>query len=172
MSLEVTTNKNMLPQFGMSFTLRRTPNVSFYCQQANIPGVNLGVVEIPTPFNKFPLAGDTVTFNEFTMTFIISEDFENYLEVYNWLRSLGFPEKFEEYQRLSGASSGSAEGLYSDGSLIIMNSAMNPNFEITYSNMLPITLSDITFDTTQADLEYLTCTASFRYQDFKIRKIT
>ena len=36
-------NRNFLSPTGFKFTLTRTPKVAFFCNQANIPDITLGV---------------------------------------------------------------------------------------------------------------------------------
>lgn len=168
----VTDNKNFLSPVGMAFTLQRALNCKFTCQQANLPSISGNPVNIPTPFVTMPMGYDTITFNEFTMTFIVNEDLDNYLELQSWMFGIGFPESYEQHKGIASATPGSGTGIVSDGTLLIMNSAMKPNFEVTYKNMMPISLSDLQLDVTQEGIEYLVCTASFRYETFEIRKTT
>ena len=168
----VTTNKNFLSPVGMVFTLQRALNCKFTCQQANLPSISGSPVNIPSPFVQIPFGYDTLTFNEFTMTFIVNEDLDNYLELQKWMFSIGFPNSFEQHKAIANQPPGSDSGLVSDGTLLILNSAMKPNFEVNYKNMFPISLSDLQLDTTQSDIEYLTCSASFRYETFDIIKST
>ena len=48
----------------------------------------LGTPTQPTPFKPIPLDGN-LTYNNFTITFLVDENLENYLELHNWMRALG-----------------------------------------------------------------------------------
>lgn len=167
----LTTNKNYLSPVGMNFVLQRAPNTKFTCQQGNIPGLSLGVAEIGTPYTVIPLTGDRLLYNEFSITFLVNEDLDNYLEMVDWMTGIGFPESRGQYAKLDKEPPMSDSGVYSDGTLLVSNSDMNPNFEVVYRNMFPISLSDLQMDVTQSDIEYLVCTASFRYESFKINRL-
>jgi hypothetical protein len=84
------TNDYLRPN-AFRFSIKDLPGVSFTCQSANIPDLQLGFATQPTPFTDVPLVGDKLNFGEFTVRFLISEDMSNYLEMYRWLVALGFP---------------------------------------------------------------------------------
>ena len=41
-------NRNFLSPVGFKFSLKRAPGVAFFCNQANIPSLDLGIAEQPT----------------------------------------------------------------------------------------------------------------------------
>lgn len=166
--MTLTTNKNLLSGSGLRFTLQRAPNLVYFCQSANIPGVSISRIDVPNQLSPTPFAGDSVTFSELSLTFAVSENLDNFKEIFDWIIGLGFPNTTEEYKNLvlSGQTTGS--GLYSDGTLTILNSALSGSIDITFRDMFPLTLSDITLETTKTDIEYMTCTASFAYHSYKI----
>ena len=92
----------------------------------------------------------------------------NYLEVYNWLIGITFPQKFDQSKTIKE----SKEGLISDISILILNSNKNPSINITYKNCFPISLSEITLDTTSSDLIYPEATVTFQYDYYEIEQVT
>jgi hypothetical protein len=42
------------------------------------------------------LPGDKLIFGDLTLRFLVDEDLENYLEIQNWMRGLGYPESLQE----------------------------------------------------------------------------
>ena len=96
----------------------------------------------------------------------------NYLEIYSWLREVGFPDNFAQYGSIAGQSITSGEGVYSDITLIILSSAMNPNIEFTFFDCFPVDLSELTFDSTSADVDYLTATVTFANRRFDVKALT
>tara|TARA_R100000988_G_scaffold66031_1_gene33553 strand:- start:399 stop:731 length:333 start_codon:yes stop_codon:yes gene_type:complete len=95
----------------------------------------------------------------------------NYIELYDWLLQLHFPEDFAQakniYQKQNNVDF-LADGPYSDATLTILNSAMNPNKEVIFEDCYPIALSDLQFSTTAASVDYIECQATFRYRMFRI----
>ena len=51
------------------FILNQIPKVQFFVQTANIPGISLGELVIPTPYKDIPYVGDKVTFENLTIQF-------------------------------------------------------------------------------------------------------
>ena len=89
-------NKNFLNPTGFKFILNRAPKVTFFSNQANIPGLNLGTAEQATYLTDIPQPGDKLQFQDLNLRFLVDEDLENYLEIQHWLRGLGFPDSLKE----------------------------------------------------------------------------
>jgi hypothetical protein len=169
-AVNVPANKNFLSPLGFKFTLSRAPNLSFNVQEARIPGLQLSQTETPTPFINIPNASH-ITYNPLTVSFRVGEDMDDYLEIYNWMVGLGAPESFAQYKALKDAEPGSVQTVYSDISLLIMNSSMRPNIKVTFYDAFPISLGDLDFNTTDTDVNYIQCTAEFEYLKYNIELI-
>ena len=91
----------------------------------------------------------------------------NYIEVYNWMKGLTFPNEFNQYKNLKGGE----YGLLTDISIVIMNSHKNPNINILFEDCFPVSLSDVTLDTTQTDVIYPQATVTFTFKDFTITQL-
>lgn len=165
------TNNNFLSPLGFKFIIKKTPNVNYFVQSVVMPAITLNIAEVPNPFIRFPLPGTNLTFGQFDVTFKIDEDMENYLEIYNWLIGLGFPDEFQQYANLAANEPGTGQGLYSDCALIVLSSAMNPNMEITFNDCFPVSLTAATFVSTDPDVNYLEATASFACKKFTVTKL-
>ena len=48
---------------------------------------------------------------------------------------------------------------------------MNPNLEVTFKDLYPVSLGDVQFDLSQTDVEYITATADFRFRSFDVNII-
>lgn len=164
-------NKNFLSPLNFQFQLKRAPHVNFFIQRIRMPSIAIADIEIPTMFNYIQAAGNKLKYGELDISFKIDEDFRNYLEIHNWIRALGFPESFDEYNAISKNNNVSGEGIVSDISLIVLNSAKRPNFEVTFRDAFPVSLSDVDFDTTDEDVKYVTASTSFKYTLYDIKKI-
>ena len=77
------------------------PNVTYTCQSANLPALNLGAAMQQTPFVDIPHPGDKVFFGEFIIQFLINEDMSNYKELYDWIASIGVPSGGDQYGSLT-----------------------------------------------------------------------
>lgn len=169
-------NLNYLSPLSFRLVLDRTPKVNYFLTGAEVPSVNLGEFDEETPLAQLPYPGDKLRYDPLTINFNVDEDIRNYVEVYDWLKGLGFPEDFQQYRNLRDdptrtTNFGQDSNIYSDGSLILMTSAQNPNLNIRFKNMFPISLSAITLNTTDGDVNYVQATASFRYSTYSIELI-
>ena len=121
------------------------------------------------PFTKIPYAGDHLNFGPLAIEYKIDEDFANYFEIYNWLEGLGFPETYAQYAKLDTESNKLiGEGLRSDISLMILNAVKETNLEIVFHDALPTSISSLVFNTTDPDVDYLSCMVTFDYTFYKI----
>jgi len=162
---------NMLSPLNFKFTLKRAPNLNFFVQKINIPGISLPKVDTSNPLIKIPLSGDHLEYDELDVTFKVDENLQNYLEVHNWVRSLGKP-SFEEYANLSKKAIYTGEGLKSDIVVTILTSQKNPNYEFVFKDAFPISVSSISFESTDESVNYIEATARFVYTIFDIVKVT
>jgi hypothetical protein len=96
---------------------------------------------------------------------------DNYFELLEWITGIGFPESRDQYAKLANSGPMSDFTVYSDASVLISDSDKNPNLEVKYKNLFPISLSDIALDVTMSDVDYLICSAVFRYQSFSISRL-
>ena len=77
------TNLNQLNVVSFETNFLRMPSVSYFCQRVNIPGITLSNTIQSTPFANIPIEGDILEFEDLTIGFIVDEDMQNYLELYN-----------------------------------------------------------------------------------------
>ena len=57
-------NRNFLSPIGFKFSLKRSPGVAYFCNEANIPDMSLSVAEQPTYLRDIPLPGDKIDFGD------------------------------------------------------------------------------------------------------------
>ena len=164
-------NPQFLSPLGFNFLIKKLPNTNYFVQSVNVPSVQATDVVVPTPFTNIPTIGDRLNYSEFQLSFKVDEDMTNYIELYDWLLQLHFPEDFAQskniYQKQNNVDF-LADGPYSDATLTVLNSAMNPNKEVIFEDCYPIALSDLQFSTTAASVDYIECQATFRYRMFRI----
>lgn len=159
---------------SFKFIINRAPNVTYTCQSANLPPVQLGAAMQNTPFVDIPHPGDKVSFGEFTVRFLINEDMSNYIELYNWIKEIGTPYGGSDWNPATSAARANIfatnkyENSFSDGALLILNSDNNPVVKLTFQDLFPISLEALDFDITTAGMEYFVGIASFRYKLFTI----
>ena len=167
-------NRNFLSPTGFKFLLNRSPGVAFFCNQANIPDLTLGVTQQPNYLKPIPIPGEIIDFGDLNLRFMVDEDLKNYMEIQKWIRGLGFPESIREFNRLQSESVvfgdyiKDADNIYSDGTLQILNNNSLPSFQVFFRDLFPYSLSTLNFDATNTDIEYFTADVSFKYTIYTI----
>jgi hypothetical protein len=164
-------NKNFLSPLNFTFVLKRSPNLNFFVQSINIPSLSLGSFMGPSPLLNIPYSGDHIEYSNLQVQFKIDENFQNYMEIFNWIKGLGYPENQTEYQYLSKQPKTTGAGLKSEISLIISDAIKNPNYEIVFTDCFPIDLSEINFQTTDDSVNYVSAVVTFKYTYFNIMKL-
>ena len=165
------TNKNFLSPLNFKFTIKKAPHVNFFIQKVNVPSITLMPPNFPTPFVNVPIPGEHIDYSELQITFKVDEDLQNYLEIHNWIKSLGKPDNFEQYKEIQDKKSWTGDGIYSDISVMILSSTKSANYEVVYTDAHPVSLSGLTFNTVDEDVNYIEATASFKYTLYNIEKI-
>ena len=170
-------NRNFLAPVGFKFTLKRSPAAAFFCNQANIPDISLGIAEQPTYLRDIPIPGDKIQFGDLNISFLVDEDLTNFMEIQNWIRGLGYPETLKQFDELEekgqlndafGQYAQSGDDIYSDGTLQILSSNLVPQFNVTFNDLFPYSLSTLSFDARDTDIEYFTADVSFKYTMYRL----
>ena len=170
-SCPIPNNINPLSPNGFKFSITKLPEVDFFCQQVNLPGITLGAPEQATPFSMAPIPGDTLMYDSLQLQFIVDEDMVNYTEIYNWIVALGFPQNYEQYINFKNQDqrnrTSELMSNYSDGLLQILNSSNNAIKTIQFRDMFPVTLESLTVASTNTDVNYLVGSASFKFSYYE-----
>ena len=167
-------NLSYLSPSGFSFVINKLPHVNYFCQGVTLPGVSLNSVPLQTAFTNIPFAGDRVEFQDLLVRFIIDEEMNNFNEIYNWMRGLGFPESFEEYEEVKKSdpnNPGPDSGILSDADLIILTGSKTPQIKFTFKDTFPVQLSSVNFDTNIEDIQYLQADVTFAYRSFSVENL-
>jgi hypothetical protein len=168
-------NRNYLSPVGFKLSITKIPKVDFFSNSTIIPGINLGVAIQPTYLKDIPVPGDKLTYDDLSLEFFVDENLENYLEVHNWLRGLGYPNSIEEFINLKAndkyfpdTSSKNSFNEYSDATLTVYNSNFNPIVEVHFKDIFPVSLSSIKFDAKSTDINYVVSEVNFKYSIYDI----
>ena len=172
------TNLNFLGQNGFRFSIKRLPGVNYFCQGVSIPSVSINAIESPTPFSVIPRAGDRITYDPLTIKFKVDEDLRNYFEIQKWIEGLGHPDSLSQTRALSQEINRTEIGntrklgyyttYVSEATLSILTSAKNINKTIFFEECFPISLTELSFESTNTTIEYLEATVTFRYRKYRL----
>lgn len=152
-------NINLLQPTKYAVSFPEVTEAVYFCQEASIPGVSLGAATHVTPNLDLFVSGTKMTYNPFTMTFLVNEDISAWLTIHNWIKELTSTDLSYKNRTKKQAT------------LTVYSNLNNPKLRIKYSNIYPMSLSDLQFDTKQSAEDHITATATFRYDFFEIEKI-
>lgn len=153
-------NRNFLNPIGFLLKIDGFEGTDFFCQSANLPDLNMPVTEVASPFRNLPIVpGGGVTFGDLVVSFIIDEDLVNYTSITKWIRLHG---RADDNSAPNGVD-------YRRANLHILTSSMNTNHIIEFRNIFPVALTGVNFDATVGDVEYITATVTFKFQEMFIR---
>ena len=168
-------NRNFLAPTGFKFNLKRSPGVAFLCNSANIPDITLGEATQATYLRDIPTPGDKISFGDLQLRFLVDEDLKNYMEIQHWIRGLGYPESVQEFRDLDAGGQipktnygQKQQDIYSDGTLQIQSSQFIAKFNVNFRDLWPYSLTTLSFDATDTDIEYFTADVGFKYTMYTI----
>ncbi len=169
----LTKNFNNFIPTGFKLNIDKIPNVTYFCQSASLPGISMNPVLLTNRFRDVPVAGDKAQYNELRVRFVIDEELRNWLEIYNWIKGMTFPESHDQYvsQKNTGDGYTNLSGFYSDGNLFILSSHKNIQYKAVFTGLFPTTLTDIDMDSSLGDIDAITADVSFSYVEYRIERL-
>lgn len=153
-----------------SFVLSRTPDMVYYCQKAELPGLTLPEIEVHNLFSGMKFPSNKLVFQNTSLTFRVNEDLANWKEIYNWMAGLGQPRTFGALAALQRNTNIGA-GEYSDLVLTLRTPKGNSGSRIVFYRCFPTSLSGLTFETNISDVSFLTASVEFAYTTYDIQEL-
>ena len=169
------------------FNINQLPKVEFFTTAANVPAISLGDTVFPTPYKEIPMMGDTLSYENLSITFIVDEYLENYISLHEWMTAIGFPKSRKQFSdfRSETASSPIAthgvsddigdtqlptpvRGMFGDAILTMLTNKNNPVVEVRFQDIYPVALGALEMTQTATDVEYISVTADFTYKIYEI----
>jgi len=157
-------NTNPLQPTKFLLSFNRISSVQYFCQTVDVPGVTLGEVDRASPFLDMFSPGTKLKYDLLDVGFLLTEDLSAWKNLYDWFLSIADPDGFEKRDHSRELQTNKH---LSDATLTILSNLNNPLLRIQFTNVFPLTMSSIHFDTKQDADTILTCNATFRYQSYK-----
>ena len=167
-------NRNFLSGVAFKFNLSKFPKVDFFSNSARIPELSLELAQQSSYLKNIAVPGERLTYGDFTLRFLVDENMENYVLVYNWLKGLGFPETTQQFRDVTTDSKGQRDPkeAFCDGTLRILNSNYREVGKVKFNDLFPTSLTSLDFDATATDVQYLTAEATFKYTIYDLVSTT
>ena len=170
------------------------PLVEWFVVSCNVPGITMGQGVVPTPLVDYPIVGEKLTYDQFSMTFLVDEKLENFMELHNWLINMAPPQntnqfmaRTSEYVLPTGQNtkfypagnddsqtatgSTSDRQLYCDITLFILSSKNNPVATVVMRDAFPVSLSSLDYSQQDTDTNYVQCNVTFVYPFYTIQAV-
>jgi hypothetical protein len=170
-------NSNFLSPVNFLLSLEKLPEVTFNATSVVLPSLSMGFAIQNTPMIALPELGDQIQFGNFSIDFLINETMSNYKSIFEWITAIGHPTSLDQYNSFHQEESirlqsrynpRNHSSMFSDGVLeILTNNSTNGNNKVHFSDMFPISLSALPFETTVTDIIYLKARVEFKFSGFE-----
>ncbi len=155
-------NQSQVNRF--EFVFSNLPNITYTLNEVQLPGLTMSNPEVQTIFNNVPFGADASTFDPLSISFLVQEDFANYLEIHDWMRAISFPDSFEDRQDLIRF-----EGTNHFGFLTINDSYNRPIYRFHFHNIIPSSIGALGLQA--SDSNDIFANATFNYTIFRREKV-
>ncbi len=149
---------NLFKGNAFSFKIARCPTVSSLSTAVILPSISMGSTEVPFPplMSKDP--GSRLTYSEMLVTFNLDENWNAYMECYDWLMDMRDP------------TTSVWADIKQDASIIVYNNSNKAILDISFSGCFPTNLDDIPFSAAESD--NVSMSVTFEYDYFKVNRLS
>jgi len=163
-AIQAKKNTNFLQPNEFRLVFHRIPNIVYFCQSIKLPSISFGSTTQPSPFaTPIRIPGTKIEYNTFDIGFPVSEDMKNWMEIFNWIT------KIPPTRDFSGITN--YKEVFSDATLILLNSVSKPFIKVDFINCFPTDLGDLSLTTTVTDINPIISQASFNYTGYTVEYI-
>lgn len=164
-------NINPLSSGGFKLSIQKLPEIEFWCNEANIPGMSINSATQTTPFSHIQNPGEIITYDSLDVQFMIDAEMLNYKALWKWMNGLGFPESYADFNEWVDTDTLGHQNFspktVSDGSLTILNNSFLPVKEIQFIDLWPSNLGSLQLMANNSDTVYLAGRATFNFTYWK-----
>ena len=139
------------------FTIGDKPNLQFSVTGSNVADITLNTTYFPTGDKDIYLPSNKIETDPLVITFLISEDYSEWLEIYKWILNVK-----------NSASMNRYEELFQTCELTALDSQNQPTVRFQYSDCFPITLEGIQYVTDDENNRIASTTSTLRYNRMKV----
>ena len=145
-------NINYLTGVQFKFELVDYPEVGFFIQTCNLPGLSTQAAQMPFPRQPGIQKNlGVIEFEMLSINFLVDEYLKNYTAIWDWLM-----DKNEEN---------------TSAILTLLSSHMNAFLEVHFNGVFPTGLSELLFDSTAVEPEYKVVNLTMNYKNYTIKSL-
>ena len=157
------THNTLLTNY-FQFILNRVPNMVYFCQSVNLPGIGFGVADQPTSLgHPIKVPTGAFRFEDLVLSFRVDENLSNWIELHNWIATTG------NYN--SANSTLPYKDKTSEATLLITNSAFKPKTKVHFKHVFPQYVSGIVFSVNTAETPEAIATVKFAFTGYDIEAL-
>lgn len=171
MARKTPNNRNLLSPNGFQLLIARLPNLEFFIQDIEIPGIESPEVSQPTPLVEIKHHADKLKFTPLRVFFSLDEDMKAWEELYKWKLGLAYPNSTQEHKDLKEGRTLPPDTLYSDLTIIIETNQHNPNLRFIFKDAFPTDITPFRFSSRSDTVKPLEFSATFSYTTFSFERI-
>jgi hypothetical protein len=173
LSCPVPENISVLNPNGFLFSIQKFPELTYFVQEASLPSINIPSVTFANSVHDLAMPGETMTFDEINVSFLVDDKMANYQAIQEWIFGLGFPAGHKYYTNMlnsaRNANSFSENSkAVSDSYLTVLDANNMPLKRFEFVDSFPTSLSALTFQSTNSDVQYLVATVTLAYSYYHI----
>lgn len=127
---------------------------------------------MPTPFTRVKVPGDALVYDPLSVKFRVNSDMSNYISLLNWMEEYGTPDNFDQYITPGVTPNQQARVKTSAASLFVFTNKYNPQIEVVFEDLFPVSIGSIQMLAAQEDVVNLTCDVTFEYTKFTMKPLS
>jgi len=174
-------NVMMLSGNHFKFELKDLPELTFFAQAIVLPDVSAAIVERRTPFTTIKEVADHLDFGTLQVTYALDAEFKTYFSLWKWLRGYGFPTSYDELKTFATdrrKQVPNARPMLREiqktaaDCHILRPDTDSPVATIHFTDVIPVSLGQLSLDPTVAEPVPLTTQAAFEFTDFEVSLVS
>lgn len=148
-------NYNLATANNYKIEIPAAREFNYFVQNIQLPSLTMSGVDTPYQNWQGVATSNRIDFDPLTFTYLVAEDYSNYLFLYEWLLDI----RNTEHDVLRH---------WKDINFHILNNNKMQNRHFVFHGCFPTYLGEIDFDSAITDVNAIINTATFRYQYFEL----
>lgn len=160
-------NTNLALPTNFKFTIKRVPDLSYFCTSVSLPGWSNPIISIPggVPGGRKSLRtnSNSISHGEATFKFLVNEDMSNYDSLLRWFKEcVGFTDYSQVAYR---------NWMSEEGHLLILSNRKKPLFKVTFKGLFPTNVSELAFKANETEATPMTATVTMAFTYYEVERL-
>lgn len=161
------TNNNLAMPTNFKFSIKRVPDLSYFCTSVSLPGWSNPIISIPTGVpggrKNLRVNSNSISHGEASFKFLVNEDMSNYDALMKWFKEcIGF----NDYSQVTYRNWMSEEG-----HLLVLSNKKKPLFKLTFRGLFPTNVSELSFKANDTEATPMTATVTMAFTYFDVERL-